>query len=66
MNRFTHSNLKMKLTSVVWTYDTFENNFRLNNKITKYLKESFGSGFGEHFSFKYFLKNTLVTKIFPK
>ena len=51
------------LTSVVWTYETFENNFVINQKITEYLKWNFGLGPAPHFSFKIFLKNNLLTKI---
>ena len=44
------------LSSVVWTFDTFENNFVINHRFTKSLKESCGLDFDQHFSFKYFLK----------
>ena len=33
----TRSCLEMNLTSVVWTYHTFENNFGLKHKFAKYL-----------------------------
>ena len=32
------------LTDVVWTYNTFENNFGIDHRITKYLKENCGLG----------------------
>ena len=45
------------LPRVVWTSGNFENNFRINHDFTKYLKESCGLDFVQHFSLKYFLKN---------
>ena len=51
--------LEIFWTSVVWTYDTvdtFQNNFGINHKFSKYLKESCGLDFNQHFSFKYFPK----------
>ena len=48
---------------VVWIYDTFENNFEITHKFTKYLKEGCGLGYDQHFSLKYFPKNALVWKI---
>ena len=36
----TLSLLKIFLTSVVWTFDTYEHNLRINHRFTKDLKES--------------------------
>ena len=52
--------------SVVWTLDTFENNFGIDPKFTEYLKESFGLDFHKHFSFKYYLKIPFIREISPK
>ena len=38
---------------VVWIYDTFYNNFRIENDFTKYLMESCLQCSDEHFSFRY-------------
>ena len=46
-----------------WTYDTFEYNFEINHRFTKYLKEIYRLGSDKHYSFKYFTKSALVTKI---
>ena len=54
------------LTSVVWTFDTFESSFGISHKFKYYTKESFGLGFKQHFSSKYFLKITFVREISPK
>ena len=59
----TLSTLEIVLTDVVWTYDTFEYNFEINHRFTKYLKELYRLGSDEHYSFKYFTKSALVTKI---
>ena len=39
---------------------------RVKYEYTKYLKESCGLGYCQYFYFKYYLKNALVTQIFPK
>ena len=54
------------LTSVVWTFHTFESNFGICHKFTYYLKETFELGFDQHFSFKYYVKIALVREISPK
>ena len=36
----THECLKILLEIVVWTYDSFDYNFGLENDFTKYMKES--------------------------
>ena len=36
------------LTSLVWTWDTFENNFKIDHKFARYLKELW-VGFGSTF-----------------
>ena len=38
----------------------------INHRFTKKLKENSGFGSGEHYSFRYFTKNALVTKLPPK
>ena len=35
----TRSCVDMTLTSVIWVFDTFENNFRVMHKLEKYLVE---------------------------
>ena len=62
-NPLTHSCLEISLTDVLWTFDTFEYNFGMNHIFKKYLKENCELGSDEHYSFKYFTKNALVTKI---
>ena len=52
----THSCPEISLTCVVWTFDTFQNNFEINLKYTTYLKESCETGSEVHIPFKYFLK----------
>ena len=61
----THSYLEI-LSSVVWTYASFENNLTIKFTFTRYLQESYESRSDVHFSFKYFSKNSLVSKILPK
>ena len=41
----THSCLDISLTTVVWTLDTYENNFGINHKFAKHFKESCGLDF---------------------
>ena len=53
------------MTTVVWTVDTFGNNFGINCKFKRYLKESCGLYFDHHFSFKYFLKIPSDREISP-
>ena len=55
----TQSCLVAAMTIVVCSYHAFENNFGVNHKFTKYLKESFGVNSDHHFSSKIFSKNTL-------
>ena len=59
----TLSSLEIFLTDVVWTYGTFEYDFEINHRFTKYLKKIYRLGSDEHYSFKYFTKSALVTKI---
>ena len=54
------------MTIVVWIYDTFENNFKINHILEKYLKGSSYLVSEEYFSFIYFLKIDLVREISPK
>ena len=55
------------MRSVDWSFDTFNNNFRINYKFTKYLKEICVLDFNKHFSSKDFLKDCFclidITKI---
>ena len=48
----THAHLNITMISVVWTYATIVNNFQINHKFTKYLKQSCGLDYGHHFPFK--------------
>ena len=54
--RVNHSCLEISMTSVVCTCDTFENNFEINHKFEKYLKDSCKLVSGEYSSSKYFLE----------
>ena len=38
--RLTHLCLRVPTENVVWILDTFDNNFWIENDLTKYLKES--------------------------
>ena len=42
------------LLNVFWNFDIFGNNFGINHKIMKYLKEICVLGSDQHLSFKYF------------
>ena len=53
-------------TSVVWTCQTFKNNFEIKHKFGKYLMEHCDYSSDEQFSFKYFLNITYVREISPK
>ena len=55
-----HSCLEISMISVVWTYDTFENNFEINQRFEEYFKEIFCLVSDEHFSFKYFFQMNLI------
>ena len=48
------------MTSVFWTYDTFENNFKSNLKLENYFNEISLSLSDKYFSFKYFQKTDFV------
>ena len=63
---FTHSYLEISWTSVVWTFDTFQNNFEINYKFTIYLKYRCELDFDPNFSSKYFLIIAFVRGILPK
>ena len=43
--------MEISLTRVIWTLNTFENNFGINHEFKKYLMESGGLKFDQHFSF---------------
>ena len=51
------------MTTVVWTYDTFENNFEINHKLENKFKESSSLVSEEYFSFKNFVKINFVREI---
>ena len=51
--KLTHSCRDISLASVVCSSETFENNFKIKCKFTKYLKKSCGKGSDPHFLFKY-------------
>ena len=59
----THSCLKISSIGVVWTYDTFKDNFVTKLKFPKYLKKSCRLSSDEQFSFKYFLNTAFVGAI---
>ena len=54
----------ISLTSVIWIFDTYENNFGTNPEFTKYLKESWELDFDLYFSFKYFFGKLLLIEIY--
>ena len=63
INPFT---LRDTLESIVCYSHTFENNLGINQKLTKYLKESCCLVSNQHFSFKLFPENASEGKTFPK
>ena len=66
MNVLTHTCLEISETSSVWTFDTFQNNFVINQKFTKHFKGSCELDFDQLFPFKYFLKIAFIREISPK
>ena len=54
------------LTSVVWAYDSFENNLGINPKLEYNLKEVCWILFIKHLSFEYSFKNAFVREISAK
>ena len=58
--------LRVSLEGNVCHSHSFENNFEIKHKFTKYLKESYCLASDEHFSFKYVHENAFISKIFPK
>ena len=67
-NLLTLSCLEISLTRAVWTLVTFENNFGITHKLTKYLKESYGLDWQIFCKqiIPYFLKDPFVREISPK
>ena len=63
MIRLTLSCLEISLTRVIWTFDSFKRNLRIDHKFTKYFKKNCGLDLEQPFSFKYFLKNSFVIEI---
>ena len=51
---------------VVWTCQTFENNFGMKYKFAKSLKETCRYKSNEQFSFKKFLNNAFIREILQK
>ena len=51
---------------VVWTFDTFQNNFEINHEFTKVLEESCQLDFDPHLSYRYLVKIAFVREISPK
>ena len=49
------------LINVVWTYDTFENNSKINQMLEKYLKENCELVLDQYFFFKYFMEIDFIT-----
>ena len=66
INGLTQSYLWISLTSVVWTYGTFENALELSIYGKRYLKGSCWSFSDQHFSFKKILKNVLLERYHQK
>ena len=54
------------LTSLVWTYDTWNSNFGIKHKFKKYLKESCWFSSDQHFLLNFLSKNAHVVKLLPK
>ena len=52
--------------SALCTYYFFDNNFDVEQKISKYSKEGYEVYSEQHFSYKHFLKNVLHKKTLPK
>ena len=63
VNLFT---LKFTLESIVCYSHTFENNLGIKQKFKKKLKESCCLASDQFFSFDFFQKMLLLSKIFPK
>ena len=60
VNVLTHSCLKIFSMFVVWTYDSFENNYKIQHWFEKYLKGICVLGIDRHFSLQYFLEKKMV------
>ena len=58
--------LRVFLEGIICYSHTFDNDFWIKRKFTKYLKESCCLAADQHFSFKCFQENAFVNKIFPK
>ena len=56
----------ISLTSALCIYDILEYNMGINHRTANYFEESYGLVLYHCFSFKYFLKNALITDILPK
>ena len=63
MKTFT---LRVPLASIICYFHILQNNLRIKQTFTKYLKESCCLASDQHFSYKYFPKNAFVRKIYPK
>ena len=62
LNFLTHSCLEIYMTSVVWTWNTFENYFGIRPQFTTY----WNWNYFEQLSFKYYLNVAFVREILPK
>ena len=58
--------LKISLTSVIWTFDIFRNNFENKHKFKKYFKESSGLGSDGRSFFKMDPEKAMTSKILLK
>ena len=59
----THSCMQILFSSVVWTFDTYEDTQEIKHHFINYLKESFSLVPPQDFSIKYFLEKVVVSKI---
>ena len=66
MNGLIHSHSRVPHGSIVCYTHTYENNLEMKHKLAKYLMESCYLASDQHFSFKYFLENAFVSKIYLK
>ena len=62
----THQHSRVPIESIICYFYTFEKNLRIKGMFVKYLNEGCFVASGEHSSFKYFIENAFISKIFPK
>ena len=63
MHHFVLAKSGIFLTSVVWTYNTFDNNFVINYKLENHLKETCLSVSNQYLSFEYYLNTDSAIEI---